>query len=114
MILKPGEKIHVVVRRAFIQDIRRHFIGEVTEATESVVRAEGHAYLYNANTNLFVKKHYNQVRIFSLVDGVNIISVLPRTANLKKITYRLTEKNHMVLTDGESLTMDVNEFGVNR
>jgi len=40
MILKPGERIHVVVRRAFMQDIRRHFIGEVMDATESLVRAE--------------------------------------------------------------------------
>jgi hypothetical protein len=114
MILKPGEKIHMVVRRAFVQDIRRHFIGEVMDATESVVRAEGHAYLFDTNTNLFIKKHYSHVRIFSLVDGVNIICVLPRTANLKKIAYRFTEKNRMVLTDGESLSMDVNEFGVNR
>jgi hypothetical protein len=114
MILRPGEKIHVIVRRAFPQDIRRHFIGEVTDATESVVRAEGHPYLYDTNTNLFVRKHYSQVRIFSLVDGVHIISVLPRTANLKKMVYRFTDKNRMILTDGDSLSMDVNEFGVNR
>ena len=114
MIIKPGEKIHVVVRRAFAQDIRRHFIGEVMDSTESLIRTEGYAYLYDTNTNLFVKKNYSHVRIFSMVTGVNIICVLPRTANLKKITYRFTEKNRMVLTDGESLTMDVNEFGVNR
>ena len=104
----------MIVRRAFPQDIRRHFIGEVTDATESVVRAEGHAYLYDTNTNLFVRKHYSQVRIFSLVDATNVITVLPRTANLKKVAYRFTEKKRMVLTDGESLSMDVNEFGVNR
>ena len=114
MILKLGEKIHVIVRRVFFQDIRRHFIGEVTDATESVVRIEGHAYLYDTNTNLFVRKNHSQDRIFSLVDGVNIITVLPRTANLKKIVYRFTEKKRMVLTDGESLSVDVNEFGVNR
>jgi hypothetical protein len=114
MILKLGEKIHVIVRRLFPQDIRRHFIGEVTDATESVIRADGHPYLYDTNSNLFVRKHYSQVRIFSLVDGVNIISILPRTANLKKLVYRFTEKNRLVLTDGESLSMDVNEFGVNR
>ena len=114
MILRPGEKIHIVVRRTFAQDIRRHFIGEVMDATESLIRAEGHVFLYDTNTNLFVKKNYSHVRIFSLVDGVNIICVLPRTTNLKKIAYRFTEKNRMVLTDGESLTMDVNEFGVNR
>ena len=104
----------MVTRRAFAQDIRRHFIGEVIDVTESLIRAEGHAFLYDTNTNLFVKKNYSYVRIFSLVDGVNIICILPRTTNLKKIAYRFTEKNRMVLTDGESLTMDVNEFGVNR
>jgi len=104
----------VIVRRAFFQDIRRHFIGEVTDVTESLVRAEGHAYLYDTNTNLFVRKNHSQVRIFSLVDASNVISVLPRTANLKKVVYRFTEKKRMVLTDGESLSMDVNEFGVNR
>ena len=104
----------MVIRRAFAQDIRRHFVGEVMDATESLIRAEGYAYLYDTNTNLFVKKNYSHVRIFSLIDGVNIICVLPRTANLKKIAYRFTDKNRMVLTDGESLTMDVNEFGVNR
>lgn len=114
MILRPGEKIHVIVRRLFPLDIRRHFIGEVADATESTVRVEGYPYLYDTNTSLFVRKHYSQVRIFSLVDGVNIISVLPRTTNLKKMAYRFTEKNRMILTDGESLSMDVNEFGVNR
>lgn len=114
MILKVGEKIHVIVRRAFFQDIRRHFIGEVTDSTESVIRIEGHAYLYDTNNNLFVKKNQSQVRIFSMVDAANIITVLPRTANMKKIAYRFTEKKRMVLTDGESLSMDVNEFGVNR
>ena len=57
MIIKPGEKIHVIIRRLFPQDIRRHFIGEVMDATESVVRAEGYAYLYDTNTNLFVRKN---------------------------------------------------------
>jgi hypothetical protein len=114
MILKVGEKIHVIVRRVFFQDIRRHFIGEVTDVTESLVRAEGHAYLYDTNTNLFVRKNYVQTRIISLVDAANIITVLPSTTNLKKIVYRHTEKKRMVLTDGEALSMDVNEFGVNR
>lgn len=104
----------MIVRRLFPQDIRRHFIGEVTDATESIVRAEGYAYLYDTNTNLFVRKHYSQVRIFSLVDGINIMSILPRTTNPKKVVYRFTEKNRMILTDGDSLSMDVNEFGVNR
>ena len=114
MIIKPGEKILVIVRRLFPQDIRRHFIGEVTDTAESVVRAEGYAYLHDTNTNLFVRKNYSQVRIFSLVNDVNIISILPRMTNVKKMVYRFTEKNRMILTDGESLSIDVNEFGVNR
>jgi hypothetical protein len=114
MVLKAGEKIHVIVRRAFPADIRRHFIGEVTGVTGNILRAEGYTYIRDPNTNLFVKKQHSQVRIFSLVDAVNIISVLPAKTNLKKVTYRLDEKKRMILTDGCSFSMDVNEFGPNR
>jgi hypothetical protein len=114
MIVKPGEKVHVVIRRAFREDIRRHFVGEVKDTTDTAVRVEGHAFVYDTSTNLFVRKQHGQVRIFSLITGANIITVLPATTILKKLAYRFTEKSRMVLTDGESFTMDVNEFGSNR
>jgi hypothetical protein len=114
MILKPGEKIHVIIRRAFCEDIRRHFAGEVKDVENNIVRAEGHTFIHDPNTNLFVRKQHSHTRLFSLVDAGNIVSVLPAAINHKKLVYRLVEKNRMVLADGESILMDVNEFGANR
>lgn len=38
MILKTGEKIHVITRRNFEGDMQRRFIGEVIEARGSLAR----------------------------------------------------------------------------
>jgi hypothetical protein len=114
MVLEPGEKIHVIIRRAFREDIIRHFIGEVRDVTQAVVRAEGYVFLRDTDTNLFARKQDTQVRVLSLVNDANIITVLPATTCLEKLTYRFSEKKRMVLTDGESFTMDFNEFVTNR
>ena len=114
MIVKPGEKIHVIIRRRFLDDIRRHFVGEVKESLDNIVKVEGYAYILDPNTNLFVKKPNGQTRIISLTAGCNIITILPATTNLKELSYRLSKNNRMIVTDGESFCMDVNEFGCNR
>ncbi|UCD49319.1 MAG: hypothetical protein JSW27_17520 [Phycisphaerales bacterium] len=114
MILKPREKIHVIIRRAFCEDIRRHFAGELRDVENNIVRAEGHMFVHDPNTNLFVRKQHSHTRLFSLADAGNIVSVLPAMTNLKKLACRLVEKNRMVLAGGESVLMDVNEFGANR
>lgn len=37
MVLEIGEKVHVMVKRAFVGDIRRHFVGEVKAVGENYV-----------------------------------------------------------------------------
>ena len=44
MILQPGEKVHVVERRSFDTDIRRHFVGAVEDVDISAFRATGYAF----------------------------------------------------------------------
>jgi hypothetical protein len=41
VVLEEGEKVHVIARRFFEDDLRRHFVGEVQAVTESAVRLEG-------------------------------------------------------------------------
>lgn len=43
MLLKQNEKLHIVERRLFNDDLRRHFIGEVVECSDSAVRVTGFA-----------------------------------------------------------------------
>ncbi len=37
MVLAQGEKVHVILRRNFEGDLRRHFVGEIIAASETFV-----------------------------------------------------------------------------
>jgi len=41
MILEQGEKVHIIERRYFADDPRRHLIGKVAGCTEQSVRVKG-------------------------------------------------------------------------
>jgi hypothetical protein len=112
MVLKNGEIVHIMVRRAFETDLRRHFVGEVTEVGDSVVRVEGYGFVLDTALNNYVRRPERRTRVFSLTDGRNTINVLPPATVIDKVTYRLSEEKHLVVTDGQHFQLDINEFGV--
>jgi len=114
MIIEPGEKIHVIVRRRFFDDIRRHFVGEVKESFDSIVKVQGYVFILDPSINLFVKKPHGQTRLISLIDSCNIVTIIPTETKLEKLVYKFSENNRMIVTDGDAFCMDVNEFGCNR
>ena len=111
MLLK-GEKVFVVTRRLFEKDLRRHFVGEVREVSGGAVRVQGYMFLFDESRNEFVRRDDLRTQIFSLIDATLVINVLPTDVVLEAIRYRVDQSNHLVLTDGKSFKMDVNEFGV--
>jgi hypothetical protein len=110
MVLKLGEKIHVIVRRRWEDDLRRHFVGEVTDATENVVRIKGYVFVFHPGTNKYIKRPDLRDRIVSLTDSGNIINILPPAVDLDKVSYQTSRDERLVLTDGE-YSLDINEFG---
>jgi hypothetical protein len=114
MVLKAGEKIHVMFRRKFDGDLRRHFAGEVTEASEQAARVDGYIFILHVMDNRYVRIQGLRTRIISLTDAGNIINVLPRNANIEKTAYTMSKEKHLVVTDGETFVLDVNEFGAGR
>ena len=76
MVLNSDDKIHVIIRRRFDTDLRRHFIGEVNDATETVVRVSGYVFVLDMKTNLFVRRLQLRTRIVSLVDAGKITKIL--------------------------------------
>ena len=44
MILKKGEKVHVIHRRHFEKDPHRHFVGSIEHYEDGVARVTGHVY----------------------------------------------------------------------
>ncbi len=114
MIFEPGEKIHVIIRRLFEMDVRRHFIGEIVGASESVVKVKGYVIVLNSATNQYELNTDTRVRIVSLIDARNIINVIPRDAKIEDAKYVLTNEKRLVVTDGETFTLDINEFSTTR
>jgi hypothetical protein len=60
----------------------------------------------------YIKKPELRTRIFSLVDGINVINLIPPAVILEKVSYRLSADKSLVVTDGEHFSLDVNEFGI--
>jgi hypothetical protein len=114
MIIEPGEKILVIIRRLFEMDLRRHFVGEIVGISESIVKVKGRAIVHNSVTNQYEIKPDIRLRILSLVDARNIINIIPREAIIEDVKYVLTDEKKLVVTDGETFTLDINEFSTSR
>jgi hypothetical protein len=114
MLLSVGEKIHIVTRLLFENDVRRHFVGEVEAATESIARIRGYAFVFEFDSNMyrFVRRPELRVRLVSLADGNNVINIIPREVDLEDLQYDSSpgKTKHVVITDGKSFSLDVHEF----
>ncbi len=86
-LLEAGERVLVIERRAFDQDVRRHFIGRVDAVEASCFRATGHLFVYHDSTRQWVRRQSLRTRIYGMNDSRLIISILPETVNLPTLTY---------------------------
>jgi hypothetical protein len=110
MLLHPGDKLHIITRRLYENDLRRHFAGEVQNVTENAVRLKGYTFVFDGISNDFKRREDVRVRLFSLMDAGLIINLLPAEAIIENITYELSAENHLLVTDGKYFTMDLREF----
>ncbi len=110
-LLRPGERIHVIHRRYFDKDIRRHFIGEVDFYDEGLIRASGYVFAVDeSHGHNFVRRPDKRSRIFSVNDGGLIINVIPLLVDLEAVVYE-PHNGSLRVTDGK-WSMDIKEFGV--
>jgi hypothetical protein len=114
MVVNKGEKAHVITRRHFDGDLRRHFIGEVKEVDGPTVRIEGFVYIWDSAKNQFVKKPEKRTSIIDLATSGYIVNLIPADVNIDKVVYKLSAQNNLVVTDSKSFSLDINEFGPRR
>jgi len=114
MVLEQGEKVHVIFRRLFETDLRRHFIGEIVGVGDSVIKIRGRAVVLNSAKNEYEIKADVRTRIVSLTDALNIINILPPQASIDDVKYIMSRDKILAVTDGETFTLDINEFSVTR
>jgi hypothetical protein len=114
MLLSTGDKLHVITRRLFEGDLRRHFVGEVLAVSEVGVRIEGYVFVFDTVKNQFVKRLEKRIRLIGFLDCGHIVKVIPSEVKLDELEYRLSPEKHLVVTDGKGFSLDINEFGVGR
>lgn len=110
-ILNPGEKVHIIHRRRFEKDIRRHFIGRVDDYEHGLARVSGYVFVIDdLSKHLFVRRPDQRVKLVPLTSGELIINVLPDAVDIDKVHYELIDRT-LIVTDGSDWNMDVKEFG---
>jgi hypothetical protein len=110
-LLSPGEKIHVIHRRQFEKDARRHFVGEVESYEHGLARASGYVFVVDdLNKHMFVKRPDRRTKLIPISSGAVIVNVIPEGADLEQVHYELKDST-LHVTDGQSWRIDVKEFG---
>ena len=109
MILRKGEKIHVIHRRLFEKEPHRHFIGVVEEYETGVAQVTGYVYTVDPVKFAFIRRAEKRTRIISVVSGDLLVNVIPPAVDLEKIIYKQEAKSVRV-TDGSEWRLDLSEF----
>lgn len=113
MPLTAGDKVHVIERRRFDTDLRRHFVGVVEASTDVAFRAAGYVFVYDPSSSTYVRLERRRTRIMPLASDGIIINVVPPDTDIEATRYDDTS-GRLVVTDGGTFRLDVNEFGRNR
>ncbi len=108
-LVEPGEIVHVIERRHFAGDTRRHFVGAVQACESRTLRVHGYLYVYDSGASAFSRKPELRTRLIPLDNRV-IINVLPEGVALEKIRYTHDAEGNLTLTDGAGFELDVSEF----
>ena len=109
MILRSGEKIHVIHRRFYDKDPHRHFIGSVEAYEGGVARVVGHVYTVDTTKFQYVKRPELRTRIISIVSGDLLVNIIPSSVDLERITYK-QERKGVRVSDGSDWHLDLSEF----
>lgn len=109
-LLIPGDKVHVIARRLFREDLRRHFAGEVINLVDGLCEVRGYAFVFVSGTNEYQRRPTVRTRIISLVDAINTINKLPADTDIPSLEYRMVN-DRLVIIDKNGFSLDINEFG---
>ena len=109
MILEQGEKVHIIERRHFTDDIRRHLVGEVIRCSEQAIRLKGYVWVFDVGHGQFVRKPEKRDRIVCMGDRLTI-NVLPPEADLDATKYISDPRKGLLVTDERSFFLEVTEF----
>ena len=102
-----NDRILVIDRKLFRDDVTNMFIGVVEDYEEGFVRARGYAYHIHPYEMGTERRAEERVRLVSLYSG-DVVYLLPREVNVSQIQVRRSPKS-LILSDGQTFTMDLTD-----
>jgi len=114
MVIAQGDKLHIITRRLFESDLRRHFAGIVEEVSGTLIKIRGYVFVFDESDNQFVRRDEERTRIFSVSDSGLIINIIPAESDLPRLQYEIDARGRRMLTDGKAFALNVTEFGAIR
>lgn len=114
MVIKSGEKVHIIARKLWENDHRRHFIATVKELNGTVARLEGYAFVFNPFKDEFVRRPELRTRIIDLASSHFVVNVVPAATKLEKVHYTYSDERRLIVTDGGAFLLDINEYSPGR
>jgi len=108
-VVDIGDKLHIITRRRFDGDVRRHFAGEVTGCTGDLYELRGYEFVFSSGSNEYKRRPELRTRLFSLGEEGFIVTKISRHIDIESLEYRFLEKRRVV-TDRKAFTLDINEF----
>lgn len=112
-LLERGEKVHVIERRAWDGDARRHFVGEVDAVDDVAIRVTGYTFVCNPMTGNFDRREPERTRIIPLVSSGVVVYVIPRELDVHAVRYEWAAGNRLVVRAGRWEAF-LDEFGSSR
>ena len=109
-VVTVGDKLHLITRRLFEGDVRRHFVGTVVGNTGQLCELEGYVIVYDESLGEYRRQDGLRRRIFSLAEVGHIVNRVPRDVEIDELEYRMLEDG-LVVTDGKDFELNINEFG---
>ncbi len=113
MLLTAEEKVHIIWRRRFAEDLRRHFAGQVVSASDTLLRIRGYSFLFNSGRNEWVRRPERREIVLALAGGDAFITLMPPAVDLEALRYTLIA-GRLMLVDGAGFELDINEFSFSR
>ena len=110
MIVGKGSKAHIVYRALYENSTRRHFLGEVVEAEGALCRIEGYMFILDHKTDSYLRRPDLRTTIIDLADSGYVVSVIPTTTDIEKVSYKYLPEIGQVATDGGDFVLNIDEF----
>lgn len=110
MLLDIGDKVHVIERRLFDSDVRRHFVGTVDRVDSAAMRVSGYVFVFDSGPSAYVRSDELRTRIIPLAAAGFVINVAPPETNIDDVRY-VEQGGRLIVTDGGVFSLDINEFG---